>query len=147
MTNRRFTYLYVFLFVVSLFGCDSNRTKINADTLASAQHSFDQAIAAMADGDHESAAALLDAALIPGGGLPADIYTDARVNRAICFARLDRFDEAHADLDVAAQGAADMATVHVARSFVFKKEGKTSESASEMSAAKKINRKAKSIKG
>lgn len=146
MSNRFLCLSICFLLSFVLFGCSSGKTKIDADKLASAQHAYDQALDSIADGDHESAATLLDAALVPGGGLPPDIYTAARVQRAVCFARLDRFDEAHADLDVASEGAADMAAVHVARSFVFKKQGKSTESASEMSAAKKINRKAKSIK-
>lgn len=145
MFSKRVFYACVFAGTVAMVGCGGSPA-IDADSLASAQQSYDQAIEAIGEGDHEAAATLLDAALEPGGGLPPDIYSDARIQRAVCFARLERFEEAHADLDVASQGAADMASVHVARSFVFKKEGKNADSASEMSAAKKINRKSKSIK-
>ena len=108
----------------SLVGCNSKKP-IDADTLASAQTSYDSAVVKIEEEDYDAAASLLDAALAPGGGLPPDIYTMARIERAKCFARLERFDEAHADLDVAAQGSANMALVHVARAFVFKGEGKT----------------------
>lgn len=143
MTAKRILVLLFFLLLV--LGCVGNRT-IDAESLANAQQSYDSAIAELEAGNHEAALDLLDVALAPGGGLQADIYTDARVQRAICLARQGRCDEAHADLDLAAQGAADMATVHVARSFVFKMEDNDAESKSEMAAAKEINRRAKAIR-
>lgn len=129
-----------------LTGCGGPRTA-DPEALASAQVAYDNAVAEIEAGNHESAVPLLENALAPGGGLPPDVFTEGLVQRAICYARLERFDEALADLDIASQGASDMSAVHVARAFVFKKQGKTKESSQEMSAAKKINRKARPVKG
>ena len=123
-----------------LMGCGDSGKVIDPTTLADAQNSYDMAMDEIAAKNTEEALTHLDVALQPGAGLPADIYVDARIQRAICLARVDRFADAHADLDNASEGAGDMSAVHAARSFVFSKEGKGTESKQAMRDAKKINK-------
>jgi len=132
------------LFAVST-GCATDKT-IDATVLATAQESYDKALEEVEAGNSEAALELLNVALQPGGGLSPDIHVDARIQRAIVQARLNQFEGTHADLDVAAEGAADMAAVHVARAFAFAKEGKDKESKVEMSKAKKLKKGVKAIR-
>ena len=140
---RRWSVLFSVCLVCS--GCSGAKT-IQADAAASAQRAYDDAVVAFKVGDDELALTLLDAALGPGSGLPPDIYTDALVKRAVCRARAEQYDDALADLEIASQGAADMSLVHAARSFVYKKQGKSTAASAEMSAAKKINRRVKAFR-
>ena len=126
-------------------GCGGSKP-IDAATMASAQKSYDKAMEDVASEDYEAAAAAFESALTPGAGLSPDLYTGARIERAKCYARLKRFDEAHADLEVASEGSVNLAVVHATRSFVFKQEGKEAEASKEMSAAKKIDRRVKAIR-
>ena len=128
-----------------LLGCGSDRS-IDAENLADAQSSYDAAVDAVDAGNSEEAIRLLDIALAPDGGLPPDISVDARLLRATEFARIGRYDDAHSDLDVAEQGAGDMSAVHATRAYVLKKEGKDKESKSEMSKARRLNSRVRSIK-
>lgn len=134
--------------VVSLLllsGCGSSKT-IAPESAASAQAAYDEALSKIEAEDYESAVASLDSALTPGGGLPADIYTTARIERAKCLARLERFEEAHLDVEVASQGTVSEAVVRAVRAFVYKCEGKDAEAGKEMAAAKKIDRRIKAIR-
>jgi Flp pilus assembly protein TadD len=135
----------VLICIPALLGCGPSKT-IAPETAASAQASYDEAMAQIETKEYESAVAALDLALTPGGGLPADIYTNARIERAKCLARLERFDEAHADLEVASQGTISEAVVRAVRAFVYKCEGKDAEASKEMAAAKKIDRRIKTIR-
>ena len=130
-------------FLLALLGCGARA--IDADALTQAQESYDQALVAFQAGDHEGALTSLDVALAPGNGLPPDLYTDALVKRALCHARLEQFESALADLEIAEQGSSDLSTVHAARAYVFNKQGDSSAAKIEMAAAKKLNRKIKTV--
>lgn len=139
------TVLWAFFLATLISGCGGPEA-IDADTMASAQLSYDKAIENVQAKDYEAAAKAFERALTPGAGLSPDLYTGARLERAKCYARLGRFEEAHVDLDVAAEGSVNLAVVHAARSFVFKQEGKDAEASKEMAAAKKIDRRVKAIR-
>ena len=141
----KLAWVFILAFVVAFAGCEKG-TKIDAEVLATSQEAYDNALVEIEGGNSEAALELLDVALQPGGGLTPDIHADARVQRAVVRARLDQLEDAHADLDVAEQGAADMSAVYVARSYVFSKEGKSKESKAEMSKAKKLRRGVKAIR-
>ena len=126
-------------------GCNSSRP-IDEKTAESAQAAFDEGLAQVEAGNHKEAVASFDQALTPGGGLSADLYSTARIERAKCLARVGRYEDAHADLEVASQGSVNLAIVHACRSFVFKCEGKDAEASKEMAAAKKIDRRVKAIR-
>lgn|GEM_PF-5442975 len=134
------------VFLATLISGCGGPKPIDAGTLASAQECYDKAVEDMAAEDYEAAAEALESALTPGAGLSPDLYTGARIERAKCYAHLKRFEEAHADLDIAAEGSVNLAVVHATRSFVFKQEGKDAEASKEMSAAKKIDRRVKAVR-
>jgi tetratricopeptide (TPR) repeat protein len=113
------------------------RRQANPAVYQESQQAFDAGLKASAEGRYEAAIEQLGAAL-EGGGLLPDSYSTALLERAICLARLGRFQEAHADLEIAAGGAA-ADEIHRARSFVFAKEGKTVESDSEFREARRLN--------
>ena len=145
ISSLRFWLPAVCVACILLTGCGGGRPA-DPEALADAQSSYDQALVEIESGNHAAALELLVTALAPGGGLPPDLYTDALVQRAVCYARAEQFDEALADLELAEQGVSDLSTVGVARAYVYRKQGKLAEAKREMSAAKKINRKARSIK-
>lgn len=126
-------------------GCGAPQA-IDANLLADAQVSYDTALEAEKLGDQQEALRLLNQALDPKAGLSPDLAADARILRAVVLARLDRASESHADLDSAAEGAGDLSAVHVARAFVFEKEGKKSEASAEMKKARRLNKSARAIK-
>ena len=134
--------LAVYLIVVT--GCGPSQ-QIDANLLANAQSSYDAAVEQEAAGNSEEVLRLLDEALNPEAGLSPDVSVEARILRAIVLTRLGRSAEAHDDLDMAAEGAGDMAAIHVARAFVLKSEGNSSESKAEMRKAKRLNRSARPI--
>ena len=73
------------------------------------------------------------------GGLNPDLYVDVLLQRAVCRANLSDFENAHADLDMASQGAASVERVHVARAFVFQSQGKIDDANEQMSLAREID--------
>lgn len=131
----------VALGLLLLVGCGP---KADATKTADAQASFDAAMKAFDDGDSQAAITEITTA-IEIGGLSPDQFGEGRIKRAISYARTGDFAAAHADLDIAEQGAA-LDEVQVARSYVFHKEGKRKESTQAMAEAKKLNRLAKPIK-
>lgn len=143
--SRTLLVLVLSALMLPSLGCFVDKT-IEANVVADAQAAYDEALVAIEAKDTDAALEQLNIALQPGSGLPGDIHVDARIQRAICLARNEQFEPAHADLDVAAEGAGDMSQVHAARSFVLSKEGKSKESKTEMSKAKKINRSVKAIR-
>jgi tetratricopeptide (TPR) repeat protein len=76
---------------------------------------------------------------IESGALPVDSYCEAMVKRTIAYAQLGQFEQALADLDKLAQGTPDMASVHAARSFIFRKQGKAAEADREFALARRYN--------
>lgn len=122
-------------------GCGTST--IAPDRLADAQGTYEEATQAFSKKNHAEALALFNAALAPEGGLSGDRYADALTKRAVCLAFEGKTTEALSDLDLAAQGAADMASVHMARAFVYLREGDPTKARQQTSLAKKINPRAK----
>ena len=125
----------VLMLTVWLCGCSS---QVAPDKRANAETAYGEAIEALEQHDYGLAKTRLTEAL-EAGGLRADQLIDAYIQRAVCLARLGEFEAAHADLDAAAQGPADMDVVYAARSFVFAKEGRASEAAAKLNQARAIN--------
>ena len=82
----------------SLQSMEAGRTKVAAGDFAGAREAF--------------------AAAIASGGLQPDSYCDALLQQAECESRLGNHDAALALLDQLAQGAADLGSVHAARTAV-----------------------------
>ncbi len=85
-------------------------------------------------------------AAIGAGGLQPDAYGDALIKRAIAQAHLGQYEAAHAALDRAEPGAPDLASVHAARSFVFKRQGNEESAGREFAQAKALNPRVQEIR-
>ena len=118
---------------------------LSEEVAADSSAAWANAIEAFDAKDFAACSDHLDAALA-GGGLPPDVCAEAQLKRAVCRARLDRFDEALADLAEVEQGPVNLAVVHMTRSYVYKKQGKAAESKAEAATAKKIDRRVKALK-
>jgi tetratricopeptide (TPR) repeat protein len=104
----------------------------------SAKASLQQGREALAKGNFAEADSALRSA-IDSRGLQPDDLCDAMTLRSRALAQLDRFDEAHALLDQAAQGAADLAAIHATRAEVFRRQGKAALADRAFADAKKLN--------
>ena len=136
--------LLVFALFAVLLVCAGCKDKAaDPQIFVSAQTALEEGLTAYKNKDYQAAVASFDQALAAGGLLP-DLYSEALLKRAECNGRLGNFDLAHVDLDKAARGG-DMAEVHRVRSFVFQKEGRTTESKAELSKARQINAGIKAI--
>lgn len=122
--------------LVTLGGCAGGG--VSAESAASAQQSYDQALEAFEAGRLADARPLFDASLTLGG-LPVDLVVDAYLKRAMCAAEAQDFEAAEADIATAEQGAMEMDQVHVARGFLLKKQGDQAGADAEFAAAKKLN--------
>ena len=118
-------------------------SRAHSDALIAARTSLDAAQAALAAENLSEAIPLLTAA-IESGVLPPEDEASALVDRAVALARFDMFDLAHTDLDTAA-GAAPPQRVHVARSYVYAREGKASEAEAEFAKARQLDPSAEQI--
>ena len=127
----------VLVLTVCLCGCSSQEADL-AGQRQDTQASYDAAIEALEKHDYGLAETRLTEA-IEGGGLRIDQLVDAYIQRAVCYARLGKFEAAHADLDQIEGGAPDLDVVYAARSFVFQKEGRTSEAAAKLNQARRLN--------
>ena len=126
-----------------LAGC--SRGGPSPDTRADAQTAFDAAIHAYSGKQYEPANESFTQAL-ESPGLNADQYVAAYTQRAIARAHLKQFVGAHADLDLATEGAADMAQVHLARAFVLEQEGNSNQARQEFNKARRLNPRSRRIK-
>lgn len=142
MSDRRgLITRYLLLSVLVAFGC---RKQADPKVFATAEAAYNAAVDKMEKLDFSGAADDLTRAF-EARGLNVDMYCDALVRRAQCFARLKRFDEALADVDRAAQGSPQMDEVHRTQAFVFKKQGKLAEAGAAMREARKLNASIKEI--
>lgn len=124
--------LLVLLFILS--GCSA---QIDAEKLANSEASYHDGIKLYESKNFSDAEKSLTVA-IDGGGLNVDLRTEALLKRVICRAELNQFDAAHQDLDELAT-AAPLDEWHVARAFVFRKQGEEGKSQAEMEQAIAIN--------
>jgi tetratricopeptide (TPR) repeat protein len=123
--------------------CGGCKKAADPQVFVSAQDALEDGIEAYKDKDYQAAVESLNTAL-SGGGLLPDLYSEALLKRAECLARVGDSAAALADLDTAARGA-DMAEVHRVRSFVYAKQGNSTQSRAEMTAARRINPQIKAI--
>ncbi|MCA9101411.1 MAG: hypothetical protein KDA63_09690 [Planctomycetales bacterium] len=105
---------------------------------ADAQSALDDGVAALARQDYAGAEAQFTAAL-GAPGLNADQMVDVQLSRAVARAHLGHYEQAHEDLNQAELGAADLARVHAARSYVYALEGKTPLAEQEWVTAQELN--------
>ncbi len=111
-------------------------------SIESAQIALDEARSKIASAEFASALPLLDQA-ISDVGLEVDQYTEAVLLRSQCYSYAEKFELAQDDIDEAELGAPDEGLLHLTKSILLAKQGKTAESKRELKIAKRINPNAK----
>jgi tetratricopeptide (TPR) repeat protein len=121
--------------LLALAGCAGQQ---DASQIQQAESAYLRGLVAEESGAHAAARSLYRQA-VERGGLQVDEYVDCYIRLALCEARLENFDDAHQALDAVAEGASDMARLHAARAFVFRRQGKTDEAQAEEQRARQLN--------
>lgn len=117
----------VLLLLVVTFTCGCGPREMSSAVLANSEKSYDKGVELFNSKDLDGAEKELSKA-ISGGGLDVDRFGDALVKRALCYANQKKFDEAHKDLEVAEQGAPELATVYKTRADVYQMQGDVAKS-------------------
>jgi Tfp pilus assembly protein PilF len=117
----------------------------DASQIRRAESAYLQGVEAEQSGDYAAARGLYRQAA-ERGGLQVDEYVDCQIRLALCEARLESFDDAHRTLDAVAEGASDLARVHAARAFVFRRQQKIGEAEKEEQRARQLDRRVALIK-
>ena len=131
--------LHVVAVALGMLACGCSSAQIPATSVADSEKNLASAVQAFTASDFASGAQLAGQA-IDGGGLSPDLYVQALLVRAASRAAQANFDEALADLDIAAQGAAEMDKVHGLRSLVLTAKGDVAAAAEELNKAKLCNK-------
>ncbi len=132
---RNFGFFAV-LTLASSCGCGGSSEL--AHTRETAHAAVQEGQAAFASRDFATTAAKL-APAVASGMLNVDVYCQATVELAIAYAADGKYDEALAALDKLTAEAPNQAEIFAARSFVFKKQGKSREAAAALQQARKLN--------
>jgi hypothetical protein len=128
----------------STIGCSSPADKLE-DVRRTAQEEFDAAMTAFNARDYAAAEARFAAALKLGGLYP-DLYCEATVKQAVCWAAAGKTTEAMSELDRLEPGAPNLDQIYAARSYVLAKQGKAAESRAAFAKARQLNRTVAEIK-
>lgn len=131
--------LFLASMAVGMLICGCGPGQIPANNVADSEKNLASAVQEFAASNFASGAQLAGQA-IDGGGLSPDLYVQALLVRAASRAAQANFDEALADLDIAAQGAAEMDKVHGLRSLVLTAKGDTAAAADELKKAMQCNK-------
>ena len=124
-----------------ILGCGSSaRQEQSRETAA---QSYRTGISALESRDYDSAVEHLTAAL--ESGWLGYSTTAAYTLRAIAQASLGNYDAAHSDLDKAEEGEGASLDTHVARTYVFEKQGQQKEAREAWSQARRLDRRVKKI--
>jgi Tfp pilus assembly protein PilF len=122
-------------------GCGSPAKQ--AQTRETAAQSYQAGVSALENRDYSGAKENLTLAL--ESGHLGYVTTNAFMKRAIANAALGDFDAAHADLDTATKGEGETAEIFSARTYVFEKQGKSTEAKAAWNQARKLDRGVKRI--
>ncbi len=126
------------LALVLAIGCSSSDGR-NGGSRRSAYVALDEANVAFAARDFAGAEEKLTTA-IDARVLNPDSYCQAVTKRALCSAVAGKFEEALADLDKLGPAPSNADEVFIARSFIYKKQGKAAESRAALAKARQFNR-------
>lgn len=134
---KRFLFLLVIsmLFVPSL-GCGG--PKGDPVSVANSESGYTEAKTMVLDGNYEPALPKLEAA-IAGGGLGPDLYVEALLLRAQCYAMSGQLEQATADMEKAEQGSPSEAMMELTKGVILEKQGKSSESKAAFAKAKRMD--------
>jgi Flp pilus assembly protein TadD len=135
MNRKRFPLVNCLLMLV-LTGCGGS--KIDPKSVASGEAEFEQAKTMVSSGDHAGALTKLDNA-IKGGGLSADLYSEAVLYRAQCHAMTGDVNAANSDLETASYGSPSEVLLEYTKGVVYDKQGKAAESKAAFAKVKKLD--------
>jgi Flp pilus assembly protein TadD len=107
-------------------------------SVANSEASYTEAKTLVLDGSYEVALPKLEAA-IAGGGLGPDLYVEALLLRAQCYAMAGQLEQAEADMAKAEQGSPSEAMKELTKGVVLGKQGKSAESKAALAKAKKLD--------
>jgi tetratricopeptide (TPR) repeat protein len=117
----------------------------DASQIRRAESAYLQGLEAEQSGDYAGARELYRQAA-ERGGLQVDEYVECQIRLALCEARLESYDDAHQALDAVVEGASDLARLHVARAFVFRRQGKNGQAETEERHARSLDPRIELIK-
>ena len=143
--NRRLSNLRCALpglLIAAAIGCASKDVYV-ADR-KTAYEAYDAGLTAFAAKDFPTADAKFTIA-IDAGVLNPDFYCFAVTKRALCWAVAGKYDEALAELDKLGAGASNPDEVLIARSYIYKKQGKLAEANAALAKARQYNRTIKEV--
>jgi tetratricopeptide (TPR) repeat protein len=119
-------------------GCSSPAEQLE-ETRKAASQDYNEALAAFSSGDR-AAAEQKFTMVLERGGINPDLYCDAMLRRAVCWAAAGKFDEALADLQTLQAGGGPPDQILAARSYVLGKQGKAAEARAALAKARQYNR-------
>lgn len=134
---KRFLFLLVIsMFFVPSLGCGG--PKGDPVSVANSEAGYTEAKTMVLDGNYEPALPKLEAA-ISGGGLGPDLYAEALLLRAQCYAMTGKPEQAAADMEKAEQGSPSEAMIELTKGVILEKQGKSAESKAAFAKAKRMD--------
>ncbi|MFN7874614.1 MAG: tetratricopeptide repeat protein [Pirellula sp.] len=134
---KRFFYVLVISIVFApCLGCGG--PKGDPVSVANSEASYTEAKTMVLDGNYEPALPKLEAA-IAGGGLGPDLYVEALLLRAQCYATSGQLDQAAADMEKAEQGSPSEAMIELTKGVILEKQGNSAESKAAFAKAKRLD--------
>ncbi|MCA9260909.1 MAG: tetratricopeptide repeat protein [Planctomycetales bacterium] len=130
--------LVILMLVCCVAGCSGSSAEL-ADARQQAYQAIEEGDAAFDQGDYAAAAERFSFAL-EAGAINVDSRINVMLRRVLCYAMADRFDEAHAELDLLEANAPNGDEICAARSFVYKRQGDARKSKAAWNEAKRLNR-------
>lgn len=107
-------------------------------SVANSESNYTEAKTMVLDGGYEQALPKLEAA-ISGGGLGPDLYVEALLLRAQCYAMAGQLEQAEADMEKADQGSPSEAMKELTKGVILEKQGKSAESKAALAKAKRLD--------
>lgn len=108
------------------------------DIRRAAANAYNTGLAAFASKDYATAEASLSQA-IDAGGLNPDLFADASIKRAVCWAATGKQAEALESLQKIEPWGENQDAVYAARSYILAKQGKAAESRAALARARRLN--------
>lgn len=128
----------LFYAVVLIPGVGCGGPKGDPVSVANSEAGYTEAKTMVLDGSYEPALPKLEAA-ISGGGLGPDLYVEALLLRAQCYAMTGKLELAEADMTKAEQGSPSEALMELTKGVILEKQGKSAESKAAMAKAKRLD--------
>ncbi|MCU0721416.1 MAG: hypothetical protein MUC83_17020 [Pirellula sp.] len=134
--KRFLSVLFCAIALLTSIGCGG--PKGDPVSVATSEAGYTEAKNMVLDGSYELALPKLEAS-IAGGGLGPDLYVEALLLRAQCYAMTGKLEQAEADLAKAEQGSPSEALIELTKGVILEKQGKSAESKTALAKAKRLD--------